>query len=176
MMNKHFPKPQNQRKDIYILRDQLLGDIEVQLQIVAESRVGENGLPLPILDNALSRFGAQFVRFIDKYIDLAKARMAAYLVTPHVNGEMNAHREWREQKISLSFPWYWNATTFPQLCDAIHDYIVNGALYEFFLLTLTSKDAVTADKQVLMLDAYSMIKHCCVSSLPGTQRKTLQPF
>lgn len=172
----HNPKKPNQTKLLFIRKDQLFADIEAQTQIVAESRPNPDGSPNKVLNNATERFASQMERWIDKYLDLAKSRMAAYVYTLDRKATMNAHPDWDEATIHLSFPWYWNATTFNNLSDAVHNYIVNSVLFEFFSLALTSKDPVTVDKQSLALDAYTEIKHCCVSSLPGTAKKKLHPF
>lgn len=171
-----FPNKPNQPKILFLRRDQILGDISTQIQIISESRLTDKGTEISMLKNATERFSSQFARWINTYLDKAKSRMAAYIMEPPRKATMNDVIEWEEKTIHLSFPWYWNPATFDQLSGAVHDYIVNSCLYEFFSLALTSKDPVTMDKQILAEDANSMIKHCCVSSLPGTQRKKLQPF
>lgn len=172
----HFPKKPNTPKILFVVKDEIFAEIDAQLQILAESRMTENGQPNKVLNSGVERFSVQFERWIDKYLDLAKSRMAAYVVEIHRKATINHHKDWDEAEIHLSFPWTWNPVTFPQLGDAVQNYIVNSCLYEFFCLSLTSKDPVTIDKLTLAEDANSMIKHCCVSSLPGTQRKKLKPF
>jgi len=174
--NPRFPKKPNIPKILFVRKDQIFAEIEAQLQILAESRLAENGQPNKTLNGGAERFASQFERWIDKYLDLAKSRMAAYVVEVQRKATINAHRDWDEATIHLSFPATWNHTTFEQLGDAVQNYIVNSCLYEFLCLSLTSKDPVTIDKMTLAEDANSMIKHCCVSSLPGTQRKKLKPF
>lgn len=169
-------KPQNIFRLLFIRKDSLLADIEDQIQIVAETRTDEHGRPLGSLNNASTRFAVQFNRWIDKYLDLAKSRMAAYLVESMRKASTNITRQWDEVELHLSFPPTWNETTFEQLGEAVHGYIVNSVLKEFFILTLTSKDPLTQDKFTLAEDCYAQIKHCCVTSKPGTQRKTLHPF
>ena len=163
-------------KDIYLRKDQIMGDVDAQIEIIANTHLKEDGTINPVFDNAESRYRALFDRWLDKYVDSAKSRMAAYLIVPDQHGAMNAGREWSEIRLHMSFPWYWNDTTFPQLVGAIHDYIVNSVLFEFCTLTITSRDPITTDKQVLAEDAYQKIKYFCMSAKPHTTKKRLQPF
>lgn len=171
-----FHKEPDYHKDIYIRKDQIMGDVDAQIEIVANTHLKEDGTINPVFDNAETRYKALFDRWLNKYVDLTKSRMSAYLLVPEQHGAMNADREWAEIKLHMAFPWYWNDTTFPQLVGAIHDYIVNSILKEFFSMTITSRDPVTADKELMAEDAYIQIKHCCVSAKPGTMRKKLHPF
>lgn len=132
--------------------------------------------PVPRIENASTRFASQIERFINKYIDLSKSRMAAYIVTIDRKAAMNAERAWDEAIFHFAFPQTWNHTTFTNLADAIHQYIVNSVLKEFFMLVFTSRDPLVADKITLADEAYTEIKHCCVSQIPGASRKTLKPF
>lgn len=171
-MIKDFP----QKKTIFIRQDQLLDDIQTQVGIVADMRPMPDGNPNPALANATTRYASQITRWIDKYMNFAKSRMAAYVVTMERKASMNAQREWDEAIIHLAFPPSWNATTFTNLADAVHQYIVNGVLYELFVLAFTSKDPLTADKIEIMEEASREIKHCCVTQKPGMARKSLHPF
>ena len=172
----HHHKEQNQRQTIYILRSRLLADISAQVDIVADMRPLADGNPNPRLQNASTRYQSMFIQWIDKYLNLAKSRMAAYVLTLERHSAMNATREWEECIIHLAFPPTWNPTTFTNLADAIHQYIVNSVLKELFVLMFTSSDPLTADKIALADDAYREIKHCCVSKRPGTNQKPLHPF
>lgn len=165
-----------QHKTLFIRQDQLLDDIQNQITIVADIRLNQDGTPNHALANAGERYSYQFVRWINKYLLLTKSRMAAYIVTIERKASMNAQREWDETVIHLAFPDSWNSTTFENLSDAVHQYIVNGVLFEFFTLTFSTRDAITADKISIMDEASREIKHCCVSQKPGAARKTLHPF
>lgn len=153
-----------------------MAEISAQLQILAETRKEANGTPNSVLNTADERFAVQFDRWINKYLDKAKERMSAFVVTVTRKATTNIHRDWDEAEIHLSFPWYWNETTFANLGPAVQDYIVNYCLYEALALILTAKDPVTVSKMETAEDASATIKHCVVSSLPGTQRKKLHPF
>lgn len=187
-MNKHHRNQQVQRT-IFIRHDQLLDDINAQIDLVMESRMALGAMPInppgtsplgispvPRIENASERYASQIERFINKYIDLSKSRMAAYIVTIERTAAMNAERPWEEAIFHFTFPPTWNHTTFTNLADAIHQYIVNSVLKEFFILVFTSKDPIVTDKISLADEAYSEMKHCCVSQIPGAARKTLKPF
>ena len=161
---------------IFLRYDQLLDDIQSQIDIVADMRPETDGSPSRTLTTASTRYVGQFARWINKYLDLTKSRMAAYVKTIERQNTMNAQRPWDEAVIHLEFPPTWNATTFTNLADAVHQYIVNGVLYEFFALSITAKDPVTSEKFEQREEASREIKHCCVSQLPGASRKTLHPF
>lgn len=167
---------QRRLKTIFIRKDQMLDDIAMQIDIIADSRSNEAGTPPPALSNATEKYQSQFTRWIDKYLDSVKSRMAAYVMTIERHAVMNAQRNWDEAVIHLAFPVSWNETTFTNLADAIHQYIVNSVLKEFFVLTLTSKDPVTIDKATMADESFSQIKHCCVTQRPGFAKKTLEPF
>ena len=169
-------KKEKKTRKIYIRRDQIMADVDAQIEIVSATHTKEDGSVNPVFDNAMMRYQGLFDRWLNKYLDNTKSRMAAYLLVPYQHGAMNADRDWEEVVLDLSFPWSWNDTTFPQLVSAIHVYIVNSILTEFFIMTITSKDPVTADKQSIADEAYAQIKHCCVTQIAGAARRPLNPF
>lgn len=172
----HYHKGPNKEKVIFLRKDQILGDIDVSLELVSLTHTNQDTTTQDIFVQPIERFRTLWNRWIDKYIDNCKQHMQAYLVAPIQKGTMNAKRDWEEQEIRLSFPWYWDETTFDALSGAVHDYIVNSVLAEFFTMTITSKDPITTDKQAQAQEAYDNIKHYCVTTLPGTMRKKLHPF
>lgn len=171
-----YHRAPNKNKIIFLRKDQILGDIDTSLELVSLTHIQENGMVQNVFEKPLERFKNLWDRWIDKYVDNCKQRMQAYVVVPMKKGTMNARRDWEEQEIHLTFPWYWDETTFDALSGAVHDYIVNSVLAEFFAMTITSKDPITVDKQTLAQAAYDNIKHYCVTTLPGTMRKKLHPF
>lgn len=171
-----YTKGPNKDKIIYLRKDQILADIDVSLELVSLSRKSEDTTVQDPFERPLERFRALWDRWINKYVDNCKQRMQAYVMEPYKRGAMNAKFDWEEQRLYLSFPWYWDDTIFDALTGAVHDYIVNSALAEFFTLTFTSKDPLTTDKQAQAQEAYDNIKHYCVTTLPGTMRRKLHPF
>lgn len=88
----------------------------------------------------------------------------------------NAINEWDEQEIWLRMPDYWDDTRYDSLVQAIHNYISAGALYEYFKLTLTSKDPLTADKAAEVEDAELDILDASNATKPGSVHKPYKPF
>lgn len=171
----YSPRPDKFRV-LYLRKDQLLGDIDASIELASLSRLGEGGVRPPIFEEPLMRMRVLFNRWINKYVDNAKQRMQAYLVGGYSRYSANANDDWMKLNIELHFPWYWDDSVFDALGNAVHDYIVNSVLHEFFVVALTSRDVLTSDKEQIAADAYDNIKHYCVSCLPGTQRKKLHPF
>lgn len=164
------------QRTLFIRLDQILADVATQIMIVSDFRTQENGNPLPVLNNAAEKYEVQLIRWVDKYLNNAKQRMAAYVVTEDRHAVMNAKRPWDEVHIHLAFPSSWRHTGFEALADAVHQYIVNSVLCEFFSLAFTSKDPLVIDKQTFADEANQNIKHYCVSQVPGASKKTLEPF
>lgn len=117
-----------------------------------------------------------FVRWIDTYIGKAKTIMSAFVLEKFRDTAMNSIKDKDEVDITLLVPDWYDDTTFQQLSDAVHNYIVNGVLREYFIITLTSKDPVTVDKNQLMVDGESEIRKLANFSKPGSIRKTQNPF
>lgn len=164
-------------KHVFISREQLFFDIDSITGMISRARRSENG----VQDNFLATSDADgyrpmFDRWINKYTEKAKARMAAYLWTPVRIATTDDIKFWKEQDITLRMPDWWDDTNYEMLVNAVHDYIVNGTLYEYFNITLTSKDPITIDRQNMMDDAYSDIKKYLNSPKPGAVVKPIQPF
>lgn len=88
----------------------------------------------------------------------------------------NALKEWDEKEMWLRMPDYWDDARLDELVQAIHHYISTGALYEYFLLTLTSKDPLTVDKATQLEDDELEILDAANASKPGGMIHTLKPF
>ncbi len=163
-------------RHIFIRRDQYMCDIDSQLQIVAMSRRSKEGVEDDRMTSATSQFQAQFYRWIDKHIGLAKVKMQTFVLENYKEVTMNSIVDKEEVDIELLMPEWWDGTVFEQLKNAVHDYIVNAVLYEYFLLTLTSKDPVTKDKYDCAQENLSDIKKFSNSAKPGVIRKPFKPF
>lgn len=163
-------------RHIFIRKDQYMCDIDSQLQIVAMSRRDPNGTEDDRMTSATTQFESQFCRWIDKHIGLAKARMQSFVLEKHRSTSMNSIKDKDEIDIELLMPEWWDGTVFEQLTNAVHDYIVNSVLKEYFILTLTSKDPVTIEKSRCAEEAFSDIRKFSNSAKPGRIRKPLKPF
>lgn len=161
---------------IYIRKDQLLYDIDAQISIVSRSRRNENNAEQETLTNGTSEFQGMFARWMDNYLGLAKGIMSAFVMEPFQTGKTNFTRDTDEVDIELAMPEYWDPTVLRQLTNAVHNYIVVGCLYEYFSLSLSSKDPITVDKAEQVKQEHLNIKRFVNAAKPGHIHKILKPF
>ena len=165
-------------KHIYLLKDQILYDIDAETLIVTRARrdaatkVDNN---VTATDEA-DRLRPLLHRWIDKYTDYVRTALAPYARNAKSVGSMNDIKMWKERDIELQMPEYWNESVYPMLVNAVHDYIVNGTLYDYFSLNLSINDPVTVSKREAMDDALLKIRQYANTVIPGSVRKPLQPF
>lgn len=180
--NPFLPKPPRpahryEDKHIFIYANQLWYDIDATTNMVARSRRQQqdaNGEHIATSENDKER--PLFYRWFDNYQKKVEAVLQAYLMKPKGRVRDNALKEWDEQEIWLRMPDYWDDTRYDSLVQAIHKYISTGALYEYFMLTLTSKDPLTIDKASQLEDAELEIIDAANATKPGAMVHTLKPF
>ena len=114
-----------------------------------------------------------FYRWFDQYIASVERILSAYVAKPEGVARMNELKEWQEKEIILVMP---DATVYDALVQAIHKYLVDGALFEYLSNTLTSRDQRTIDRGKNLEDGEKVIKELSSRVLPGTIRKHLNPF
>ena len=164
-------------KHIFIYSNQLWYDIDATTHMMC--RVRQESDPniantVPTSENTQER--PLFYRWFDKYLKKVEGLLSAYVMKPQGVVRDNALKEWDEKEMWLKFPDYWDDTKYDALVKLIHDYIVTGALYEYFMRTLTSKDPLTID-QMNQLDELEIdIIDCANSTKPGSMIHTLKPF
>lgn len=163
-------------RHIFLRRDQIFFDIDAQLSILADARKNPDGSQNDTYTNATTKYQALFYRWIDSHIGEAKTIMSAFLLEKFKDTAMNSIKDKEEVDMELLVPEWYDDTTFQQLCDAVHNYVVNGTLRDYFILSLTSKDPVTLDKATLMTDAASEIRKLANMAKPGRISKPLKPF
>ena len=163
-------------RHIFISRDQILFDIDSQIGMVNQSRRKEDGTEDDTRANATTTFQQEFYRWIDRYVNKAKSVMSAFVLEQFKTTKMNSISQEEEVDITLLVPEWYDDTVFDQLCDAVHDYVVNAALYEYFALTLSVKDPVTVSKKEMMDEAKGEIRQYVNASKPGSVRKPQNPF
>lgn len=173
------PRPAHTYTDrrIFIYADQLWYDIDAVTNIVGRARRGNQTNQeeyIPTSENDQER--PMFLRWFDKYISGAESILAAYIIKPEGIVRDNTLKDWLEKEIWLRMPDYWDDTRYVALVKAIHDYVVTGALFEYFSLTLTSKDPVTLDKASQMEDAELAILDAANATKPSSMVKNLKPF
>lgn len=164
-------------RHLYVRADQIMYDVDAQTALVMRSRRTQNQEDVHTIgtDNA-DDFRPILHRWLEKYTDIVRAHLLAYIRTEPRIAATDDLKMWTEMDIILLFPEYWNENVFPLLTNAVHDYIVNGILYEYFSLELTPNDPVTMAKAQLMDASFSKIKAYATAALPGQLRKPLQPF
>ena len=163
-------------RHLFISRDQIFYDLDAQIGMMNESRRKDDGTEDDTKTNATQKFQQQFYRWIDKYIGIAKGVMSTFVLEKFKTAKMNSISQKEEVDITLLVPDWYDDTMFDQLCNSVHDYVVNATLYEYFSLTLSAKDPVTATKQEQMKDALSDVRKYVNASKPGSIRKPLNPF
>ena len=150
--------------------------IDSQIGMMNESRRKDDGTEDDTKTNATTKYQQQFYSWIDKHIGIAKGVMSTFVLEKFKTTRMNSVSQKEEMDITLLVPLWYDDTMFDQLCNAVHDYVVNATLYEYFSLTLSAKDPVTATKQEQMNDALSDVRKYINASKPGSIRKPLNPF
>lgn len=163
-------------RHLFISRDQIFYDLDAQIGMMNESRRKEDGTEDDTVTNVTTKYKQQFFRWIDTYIGKAKGVMSAFVLEKSRTSKMNSISQKEEVDITLLFPAWYDDTVFEQLCSAVHDYVVNATLFEYFALTLSVKDAVTLSKQEMMNDALSDVRKLVNASKPGAVRKPYKPF
>lgn len=180
--NPFIPKPRRaghryDDKHIFIYAAQLWYDIDAQTSILSRSRRNmkdENGEQLATSENTKER--PLFYRWFDQYLRSAESTLQAYVMKPKGRARGNELKEWDEQDIWLRMPDYWDDTRYEALAQAIHQYLVAGAMYEYLKLTLTSKDPLTVDKKEEVDNAELAIIDAANATKAGAMIHTLKPF
>lgn len=162
-------------KHIYIQADQLFYDVDAVTSLVdkAARRTQEE---TEVTTSEADSHRPMFYRWFDQYIASVERILSAYVAKPEGVARMNGLKEWSEKEIMLVMPDYWDATVYDALVQAIHRYVVDGALYEYFSITLSSKDPRTIDRKENLEDGETVIKELSSRVLPGTVRKHMNPF
>ena len=180
--NPFLPKPPRPAhvyfdKHIFIYANQLWYDIDATTHMMG--RVRQDSDPniantVPTSENTQER--PLFYRWFDKYLKKVEGLLSAYVMKQQGVVRDNALKEWDEKEMWLRMPDYWDDARLDELVQAIHHYISTGALYEYFLLTLTSKDPLTVDKATQLEDDELEIIDAANASKPGRMIHTLKPF
>lgn len=164
-------------KHIFIYANQLWYDIDATTSLLGRSRRSIKdmaGGDVPTSENDQER--PLFYRWFDKYIGKLESILQAYIIKPQGTVRDNALKEWDEKEIWLRMPDYWDDARYESLVQAIHNYISTGALYEYFMLTLTSKDPLTIDKASQLDDAELDIIDAVNATKAGAMVRALKPF
>ena len=169
-------KDPKSERHIFIGRDDIFFDIDAQVQMVADARQKPDGSIDNTLVEGVGKFRPMFYRWIDTYIGKAKTIMSAFVLEKFRETAINSIKDVDEVDITFLMPEWYDDTTWQQLCNAVHAYVVNGALLEYFTLKLTSKDPVTTDKDTAVSFGESEIRKLCNANKAGTIHKKFKPF
>lgn len=163
-------------RHIYVRKDQVMSDINMQLDMMAKARRREDGTEDDAFTNATATYEAQFMRWIDSHLGILKGVMSAYLLEKFRTARLNSISTVDEIDLELRMPEYWDDTVFESLAAAIQNYLVNAVMHEYLVISLTSKDPVTQDKQVQAEEALLDVKRFANAAKPGRIHKKLDPF
>lgn len=163
-------------RHLFIRRDQIFFDIDAQLSILADARKTPDGTTDDTLTNATTKYQPMFYRWIDSHIGEAKTTMSAFVLEKFRESAMNSIKDHEEMDITLLMPEWYDDTTFPQLCDKVHEYVVSSTLYDFYKTRLTSKDPVTIDMEKQSIEAKAEVRKLANAAKPGRISKPQKPF
>lgn len=162
-------------KHIYIQADQLFYDVDAVTSLIDKATRKTQG-ETEVATSEADSHRPMFYRWFDQYIASVERILSAYVAKPEGVARMNGLKEWSEKEIMLVMPDYWDATVYDALVQAIHKYVVNGALYEYLSNTLTSRDQRTVDRKQNLDDGETEIRSLSCRVVPGTVRKHMGPF
>jgi hypothetical protein len=181
----HYPTTPNDKefgirnpkfeRHIFISREQIFYDLDAQIGMMNESRRKDDGTEDDTKANATTKYQQQFFRWIDNYIGKAKSVMSAFVLEKFKTTKMNSISQVEEVDIELLMPEWWDDTIFDQLCQAVHDYVVNATLAEYFTLRPDLNDLIVMKREAAN-DNLNDVKKLANSSKPGRIRKPLKPF
>lgn len=180
--NPFLPKPPRPAhvhfdKHIFIYSNQLWYDIDSATSMMGRvRRESDPNIANTVPTSEKTQERPLFYRWFDKYLKKVEGLLSAYIMKPQGVVRDNALKEWDEKEMWLRMPDYWDDARLDELVQTIHHYISTGALYEYFLLTLTSKDQLTADKAAQLEDDELEILDAANASKPGGMIHTLKPF
>lgn len=170
-------------RHIFIMRDQLLYDIDAQIGMMATARRNPDGTEENTFSNATTTYRQQFYRWIEKHIGIAKGVMSAFLLEKFKTTKLDNISQEQEVDITLLMPEWYDDTVFDQLCQAVHQYVVDATLYEFFSIALlvptrrsVAEDPATIVKRQQMAQDLQDIRKYVNASKPGRIHKILKPF
>lgn len=163
-------------RHIFIRRDQVFFDIEAQLGMLADGRKNADGTEDDTISNATTKYRQMFYRWIDRHIGEAKTVMSAFVLEKFRETAMNSIQDRDEVDITLLVPEWYDDTTYQQLCDKVHEYVVDATLADFCIMRFTSKDPVTIDKERGKIETLGEVRKLANMAKPGRIRKPMKPF
>lgn len=163
-------------RHIFIQADQLFYDIDAVTALVDRSSRNRSAPETAVATSESDTYRPLFFRWFDRYIAYVENSLSAFVMKPERIARIDSLAEWDEREITLRMPTYWDATAYDPLVQAIHQYIVSGALYEYFSLTLTAADPRTSDRYRQINELADTIRALACRVIPGSVHKHLKPF
>lgn len=160
---------------IYIMRSQVIYDIEAQLSIMTKARRNENQQQDNNIEN-IDSVRPLIDRWFSKYLALAKRKLASVLVDDKLPSNSNNIKDKEEIDLTLAIGEWWNNNALDPLTEAVHDLLVNGCIYEYLLIYLSPNDPVTVAKEQQKETALEEIHNALLSYHPSKIRKAMHPF
>ena len=153
--------------NISIKADEALNAIHAEVIKVSKAKPTKDGRPDITFQTSEIEGEALLLRYMSQAAKRVAERLAAYLTS---YGTTNEEYK-RLFQYSITMPEKW-MESIDQLCEEIHDFIVNAALAEWFKTVLPDYAAIFKDTAY---EASANIKHS-ISVRIGGLKKPLQPF
>lgn len=172
----HGPGGPRFEKHIFIRQANIFFSIDSTLSMLAKARRNPDGTENGMFARATTEYRPMFLEWIETHIGEAKEKMATFVLEHFHEGTMNDIKDKEETDIMLMVPEWYDDTTFDQLKNAVHNYIVDATLCDYFSITLTPKDPVFMAKEKSRDNFLAGIKKLANASKPGAIKKHLCPF
>lgn len=159
-------------KHIFIQADQLFYDVDAVTGLMDRA----NQQQTKVATSEDDTYRPMFFRWFDEYIAKTENVLSAFVLKKEKVNNINGIKEWNEKEITLFMPDYWDATVYDSLTQAIHQFIVAGALYKYCSLMLTSKDPRTVDYYQQTEEYSDTVRALACRVVPGALSRPLKPF
>lgn len=163
-------------RTMFIYEKELMYDIEAQASMAAGARKTDTGNEDNAATDNTERYEAQFRRWIWKHVETVKEALIRDIVRRENTAAGDEQRDVTEEEIVLAMPDWWDGAAWQPLVMAVHDYIVNAVLSEYYKVIYTSKDPLTVDKTDEATLMLGKIRAYSAQHKAGTIRRYLNPM
>lgn len=182
MMNKICDNPHHKHpykhevRHLFVYKKQLMYDIESQVGMVAMSRRNESGVEDNTQSDMVSKYQPMLMRWLTKRFEKVKEALALAVIDDRQTASGDDLMDWDEKELVLQFPDWWDETAWKPLVDAVHSYLVNATMSEYYKITLTTKDPVTQSKLKDSYDDLGEVKTLLCKHHAGEIKRPLRPM
>lgn len=159
---------------IYIVRDEVMFDVNSELHVLVRSRRTAEGDQQNIIERT-EDMGRIFTRWIERRVADVRKVLSNYLLMPEHKRESDTIKVKVEDVFLLNMPSNWPNNLLSGLRANIHDYIVYGVESDYLKLAIGLQDPLAQSKQA---DAEAMLE--CVGNAAnkrvGAVKKSYHPF